>query len=92
MNLIIRQHKTLIENIALKIENNKFSLIDPLTKLWNRRRLDLHVEKLVPASRRSGEPFSLIFLDIDHFKQYNDMYGHSKGDELLKKVAEVLQE
>lgn len=92
MKLIIMQHKTLIENIALKIENNRFSLTDPLTKLWNRRRLDLHVEKLVPAAKRSGNPFSLIFLDIDHFKQYNDTKGHSEGDVLLKKVADVLNE
>ena len=87
--LIIRQNKTLIENIALKIENNKFSLIDPLTQLWNRRRLNLHIEKLVPASIRSSKPFSLIFLDIDHFKEYNDTKGHSSGDELLVKVAEI---
>ena len=90
MKLITMQNKTLIENIALKIQNKQFSLIDPLTKLWNRRRLDLHVEKLVPATQRSGEPFSLIILDIDHFKQYNDTKGHAAGDELLIKVADVL--
>lgn len=90
IKLIVRQNKTLIENIALKIENNKYSLIDPLTKLWNRRRLDLHIEKLVPVSRRSGTPFSLVILDIDNFKEYNDANGHSAGDELLIKVADVL--
>ena len=92
IRLIIRQNKTLIENITLKIHNKLFSLIDPLTKLGNRRRLDLHVEKLVPASRRSGDPFSLIILDIDHFKEYNDTNGHAAGDELLIKVADILQD
>ena len=88
--LIIRQHKTLVENIALKIENNQFALIDPLTKLWNRRRLDLHIEKLVPASIRNGEPFSVIMIDIDHFKEFNDTNGHKAGDELLIKIADLL--
>ena len=90
LNVIYRQHKMIIENIGTKLKNNQFALIDPLTKLWNRRRLDLHVEKLVPATQRSGEPFSLIILDIDHFKQYNDTKGHAAGDELLIKVADVL--
>ena len=90
MKLIKRQNKTLVENIALKIENNKFSLTDPLTKLGNRRRLDLHVEKLIPASERSGDPFSLIMLDIDHFKKFNDTYGHNAGDDLLVQIANIL--
>ena len=92
VKLIIKQNKILIENITLKIENNKFSLVDPLTRLWNRRRLDLHVEKLVPTSQRSGDPFSLTILDIDHFKEYNDTHGHAAGDELLIKVAGILQD
>jgi len=92
IKLIIRQNRTLVENISLKIENNKSSLIDPLTKLWNRRRLNLHIEKLVPASKRSGEPFSVIILDIDHFKEYNDTNGHNVGDELLIKIADILLE
>lgn len=91
-NLIIKQYKTLVETISLKIENKQFALLDPLTKLWNRRRLDLHVEKLVPASRRSGEPFSLLILDIDHFKEYNDVNGHSAGDKLLIEIANILHD
>ena len=90
--LILKQHKTLVENISLKIENRKFSLIDPLTKLWNRRRLELHTEKLVPSAKRTGDPFTVIILDIDHFKEYNDTKGHSAGDDLLIKVANVLHD
>ena len=87
--MILKLNKLLIENITLKIENKNQSLLDPLTKLWNRRRLYLHIEKLIPVSRRSGEPFCIIILDIDYFKQYNDTHGHSAGDDLLVEVAKI---
>ena len=48
-NLVFRQNRTLVENIALNIANSRSALIDPLTQLWNRRRLDLHIEKLLPT-------------------------------------------
>lgn len=84
------QSKSFIENISLKIESKNQALIDPLTRLWNRRRLDLFIEKLIPASQRSGEPFSIILLDIDYFKQFNDQYGHDKGDNLLIELSGIL--
>lgn len=49
-------------------------------------------ENLVPVSRRRGEPFTIILLDVDHFKQYNDTHGHSAGDELLVKLGQILNE
>ncbi|GAB3285816.1 GGDEF domain-containing protein [Parahaliea aestuarii] len=85
-----RHTQVLIENIALKIENRQSALVDPLTRVGNRRRLALHTEMLFPATQRSGEPFCLILLDIDYFKKYNDTHGHSAGDELLVKVADAL--
>ena len=90
MILMLRLNKVLIENISLKIENKNYSLKDPLTKLWNRRHLYLYIEQLMPISRRSGDPFSIIILDIDRFKKYNDTHGHLEGDELLIKVAKQL--
>jgi len=92
VRLIPRQNKVLLENIALKIENQSQSLTDPLTKLANRRRLYMHMENLVPVSRRRGDPFTIMLLDVDHFKQYNDTYGHNAGDELLVKLAQILNE
>lgn len=92
MRLILKQNSVLLENIALKIENKRQSLTDPLTKLWNRRRLHLLIENLIPVSRRSGEPFSIILVDIDHFKQYNDTHGHGSGDEVLVCVSAILEE
>lgn len=88
--LIPRLHKLLLENITLKIENRHHSLTDPLTKLGNRRRLRISIDDLMPIARRSKEPFSIILLDIDHFKDFNDTHGHSAGDQLLIKVAEIL--
>lgn len=90
--LMSRLHKLLLENITLKIENQYQSLTDPLTKLGNRRRLRLRIEDLIPVTRRRGEPFSIILLDIDRFKKFNDSYGHTAGDELLVKVAGILLE
>ena len=92
MRLIHRQNKILLENIALKIENRHLSLIDPLTKLWNRRHLDLYINKLISISKRNNEPFSIILLDIDHFKEYNDTHGHNAGDALLIKLANIFIE
>jgi len=90
--LIPRLNKLLLENITLKIENKYHSLTDPLTKLGNRRRLRISIDDLMPIARRSKEPFSVILLDIDHFKKFNDTYGHRAGDQLLIRVAEILNE
>ncbi len=90
--LIPRQNRLLVENIALRIENEHQSLTDPLTKLGNRRRLYLLIETLVPSSVRRKDPFSIVLLDIDNFKQFNDEFGHSAGDDLLVQVSDILKD
>jgi len=92
LRLIPRLNKLLLENITLKLENQYQSLTDPLTKLGNRRRLRLYIEDLEPIARRRNEPFSIILLDIDHFKKFNDTNGHRAGDKLLVQFAEILTE
>ncbi len=77
---LIRLHKEL-EALADK---------DPLTGVWNRRRYDSILDIEWASARRSGQPLSMITLDVDFFKQYNDRYGHGQGDECLKSVARVL--
>jgi len=62
---------------------------DPLTGLRNRLALMKKLDELFAQYRRSRETFSLIIFDIDHFKKVNDTYGHNKGDEVLKQIAEV---
>ncbi|MDV2856300.1 diguanylate cyclase [Oceanimonas sp. CAM02] len=62
---------------------------DPLTGAANRRRFDELAERELARSQRNGAPLTLIELDIDHFKQVNDTYGHDAGDEVLKVLAEL---
>ncbi|MEO8443455.1 MAG: diguanylate cyclase [Gammaproteobacteria bacterium] len=63
---------------------------DGLTGLYNRRRYDKDVEKLWRQSRRDQSQLTLLLVDIDHFKGFNDLYGHQAGDDALKRVAEVI--
>lgn len=64
---------------------------DALTRLANRRLFDLILRREFDASRRSGKPVSLLLIDLDHFKHYNDGCGHQAGDALLRAVAQAVQ-
>ncbi len=68
----------------------QLALVDELTKLGNRRRLDQDLEETVRASIEDGSPVAFAMLDVDHFKQYNDTHGHAAGDEALMAVAEII--
>ncbi len=67
------------------------ALRDPLTGLFNRRFFDAGLEQEIMRSRRSGAPASLLILDIDNFKKYNDEYGHEAGDAVLRAIGQLLQ-
>ncbi len=69
----------------------KQALTDPLTGLYNRRHFDQCLATEVERSLRLNQPFTLIALDLDHLKKINDNYGHSTGDEAIKKIGEVLK-
>ncbi len=76
-----------------KIDETKSMLNrDPLTGLLNRRKFDKTLKKEMNRAKRDNKYLVFFFLDIDYFKQYNDTYGHLKGDQTLKDVAETLQE
>jgi len=64
---------------------------DPLTGLANRRTLMSTLEREFRRSQRNGAPLSLLMVDIDHFKQVNDRYGHQQGDEVLATMAGILR-
>jgi diguanylate cyclase len=68
------------------------SLTDPLTGLANRKYFDQMLEKTTSASRHKDEPLSLLLTDIDHFKKFNDTYGHLTGDQVLRLVAQSVQQ
>lgn len=71
-------------------------ITDPLTGIFNRRYLDRRLDEEVVSARRYKQPLSVMLLDIDHFKQINDKYGHQTGDQVLialgKTAMEVLRE
>jgi diguanylate cyclase (GGDEF)-like protein len=64
--------------------------VDGLTQLYNRRFFTESLEREFARSRRYGHPFVLVLLDIDHFKQINDRYGHQAGDTVLRKIGALL--
>jgi diguanylate cyclase (GGDEF)-like protein len=69
---------------------NELAERDGLTGLYNRRIFDDYVERLWRQSRREHTGVAIIFVDIDFFKSYNDLYGHQAGDDCLKKVAKCI--
>jgi diguanylate cyclase (GGDEF)-like protein/PAS domain S-box-containing protein len=77
--------------LAQQVEELKrLALVDPLTGLPNRRHLETQLHSRLEELRRSGAGFGLLFVDIDHFKQVNDRYGHDTGDRVLTTVANTL--
>lgn len=78
--------------VTLQKELEELSFKDGLTGVANRRMFDKVIELEWDNARRNHQPLSIIMLDIDYFKQYNDHYGHIQGDDCLKRVAEILSE
>lgn len=87
---ISERKRTEEQLIVLQKELEALSFKDGLTGVANRRMLDSTLEMEWTLARRSHQPLSLIMLDIDFFKQYNDHYGHIQGDDCLKRVAQLL--
>jgi len=79
-----------IENAKLYEETKALSLQDALTGLANRRLLNIIFQRNFIRVKRFGDPLSLLMLDIDHFKKYNDTYGHLAGDRLLISIADTV--
>lgn len=79
-----------MENARLYEQTRFLSLYDPLTNLANRRLMTKGLEKYFSLAKRYEKVFSIIMLDIDNFKKYNDTYGHSAGDKMIVRVAKVL--
>src|SRR4029079_1315556 len=69
----------------------ELALVDELTGLANRRALMTELGRSLEQARRSGESLSLAVLDLDHFKQFNDLFGHVEGDRLLAAAANAWQ-
>ncbi len=85
-------HRELDRSAALQEELEKLATTDYLTGAYNRRQFESFLKEEWSRSFRYGSRFALILIDIDHFKQVNDVYGHQAGDEVLRQVAAQLRE
>ena len=79
------------EEKRLEEELRRLAQTDGLTGLYNRRFLDQSMETEFHRARRTGNSLSVIMFDIDHFKRFNDTYGHDQGDRVLQSVADTLR-
>jgi len=88
---------TVAEHIALALSNLKLleklrglSISDPLTGLFNRRYMEESLKRELRRAKRMGTPVGIVMLDLDHFKQFNDTFGHEVGDALLRDFGALL--
>lgn len=81
-----------IDNARLHARVTSFALTDGMTGLLNRRAFDQFLETELARAERYGHTLSLIIIDMDSFKEYNDTYGHPAGDERIKAIASILLE
>jgi diguanylate cyclase (GGDEF)-like protein len=70
----------------------QLTITDGLTGLYNQRHFRVILKQEMDRARRARTPLSLLMIDVDHFKNYNDSQGHEQGNELLKKIAMILKE
>jgi diguanylate cyclase (GGDEF)-like protein len=81
------------KNELLRIANETLATKayeDPLTGLANRRKFDLVIAETLSGAQSDGSPISLLLIDVDHFKSFNDTYGHQSGDECLQHLTKAI--
>jgi diguanylate cyclase (GGDEF)-like protein len=86
--------QTMAGQAALVLDNTKLfklAITDGLTDLFMVRHFKIKLNEEIKRARRYDKIFSLVFFDIDHFKKFNDTYGHQVGDEVLKQVAKIFR-
>lgn len=88
--LVLARVKTQLRLKNLADELRRIATFDALTGIANRRLFDESLQREWRRARRSGDPISLLMIDIDHFKAFNDLYGHPAGDACLRSVAQAL--
>lgn len=90
---VLVEHLTiLLENLRLYRQTAEMAVRDGLTGLLNHRRLHERLQEELSRSLRYHHPLTLLMIDVDYFKRYNDTYGHQQGDELLRQLAEILRQ
>lgn len=89
---VVSQIALAISNLRLRENLRKSSIVDVLTGLYNRRYLDETFQREIARSQRAKESIGIIMLDVDHFKNFNDTYGHEAGDHVLHEVGLTLKQ
>ena len=99
MEALSRQGTAIGERMSLALATLRLrevlrsqSIRDPLTGLFNRRYMEESLERELRRAERSGQPVGFIMLDIDHFKHFNDTFGHQAGDALLRALGDLISE
>jgi diguanylate cyclase (GGDEF)-like protein len=92
LSSVASQAAIAIENARLFEETKRLAATDSLTGLWNRRHIEDRFREESARAGRFGRPLSLIVLDIDKLKLFNDTYGHPGGDEVIRSVAQLLRD
>lgn len=91
LSLLATQAAVAIEKAQLLKKTEELAIMDGLTGLYNYRYFHQRLEQELIRAKRYNLPLSLIFADLDFFKDYNDRFGHLKGDDVLRKIAQLLQ-
>ncbi|MDP9227202.1 MAG: diguanylate cyclase, partial [Actinomycetota bacterium] len=87
VEFLAEQGGAAIENVLLHEEAQRLSLTDGLTGTWNRRYFQMQFRQVLATAQRFDRPFSILMLDLDHFKLVNDTHGHPRGDTILVDFA-----
>jgi len=94
IEMALYKHKKITErkraDAALMQTLHSRALRDSLTGLYNRRYMEVSLSQQLHRARRHGTPLGLIMLDVDHFKRFNDQFGHAAGDRILRKLGSLL--
>lgn len=91
------EQTTNLEEILLQLRPGDRAFVsslierDPLTGVYNRRKFDRDLELIIAMSERTKKGASLLMIDIDHFKKYNDKHGHQRGDQVLREVTRCIE-
>ena len=88
---VLKERKLSKDRDKMMKKMEQLAITDGLTKLYNSRHFYQQIEHEIQRSKRYNHPLSLVLIDIDHFKIYNDTYGHIKGDKVLFKLAEIIK-
>jgi diguanylate cyclase (GGDEF)-like protein len=91
INQAFEKSRTLMERERLAEEVKRLSITDDLTGLYNYRHFFKTLEAELVRMKRQKTSLSLLMFDLDHFKRYNDVYGHLEGDNVLRKVGEIVR-